>query len=80
MIALLIVMAVVLVLVAKAWRSVAPEAIEASETLGSGPMNDHGQKEAAGSLRSGELPKLGDTRRETDEHSARVQEALDAIE
>jgi hypothetical protein len=80
MVALLVVMAVVLILVAKAWRSVAPEAMETHDALQSGPLSDHGQEEAAGALRSGELPKLGETRRETDEHSARVQEALDATE
>jgi hypothetical protein len=77
---LLVVMAVVLMLVAKAWRSVAPEALEASDALQSGPLNPHGETEAAGAVRSGELPRLQDTRKETDEHSARVQEALDAIE
>ena len=80
MILLLVVMAVVLILVAKAWRSVAPEAMQTTDALQSGPLNDRGQEEAAGALRSGELPKLGDTQRETDKHSARVQEALDAIE
>jgi hypothetical protein len=80
MIALVIVMAVVLVLVAKAWKSVAPEALEASGALPSSPVNDHGQSEAAGALRSGELPRLHETRQETDDHHAQVQQALDATE
>jgi hypothetical protein len=80
MIALVIVMAVVLVLVAKAWRSVAPEALEASDALPSTPVSDHGQTEAAGALRSGELPRLHETRQEADDHNARVQQALDEIE
>ena len=80
MIALLIVMAVVLMLVAKAWRAVAPEALETTDALNSGPLSTHGQEEAASEVRSGELPGLRDTRRETDDHAAQVQQALDAIE
>ena len=80
LIALLIVTAVVLVLVARSWRSVAPEALETSGAVQSQPLDAHGEQGAAQAIRSGELPRLDDARRETDEHSARVQEALDAIE
>jgi hypothetical protein len=80
MIALLIVVAVVLTLAAKAWKSVAPEVLEINGAAQIGPLDTHGQDEAAGELRSGQLPRLSDTRRETDEHSARVQEALNAVE
>lgn len=80
MILLLIVMGVVLVLSAMAWRSVAPEAREATDALNGGPLNDGGQVETGEVVRSGELPRLEDAQRETDQHSARVQEALNAIE
>jgi hypothetical protein len=80
MVMLLIVMAVVLVLVAKAWKSVAPEALEASDALQSGPLNDHGQSEAANEVRSGGLPRLHETRQEADDHNARVEQALDEID
>jgi len=80
MVALLIVMAVVLVLVARAWRTVAPAAMDVHDLSHSGPLDDHGQTEAASAVRQGGLPDLRQTQQETDEHSARVQEALDEIE
>jgi len=80
MIVLLIAMAIVLVLVAKSWRSVAPAAQQVQGAQSGIPMDDHGQAEAANEVRSGELPKLQDTQRETDEHAARIQEALNEIE
>ena len=80
MIGLLIVMAIVLVLVARSWRSVAPTAQQVHDLQGAPALNDHGQAEAAGEVRSGELPNLQDAQRETDEHSARIQEALNEIE
>jgi len=80
MVALLIVMAVVLTLVARAWRTVAPAALDVRDATHSGPLDDHGQTEAGNAVREGGMPDLRETERETDEHAARVQEALQEIE
>ncbi len=80
MIALLIVMAVVLVLVAKTWRTMAPAALDTHDLLKSTPLDDRGETEAGEAVREGGLPNLRETTRETDEHAARVQEALNEIE
>ena len=80
MIMLLIVMAVVLMMVANAWRTLAPAALDTHDALSSGPLSTHGQNEAAEEIRKGGLPGVRDTQRETDKHSADVQEAMDAIE
>lgn len=79
-IALLIVMAVVLMLVANAWREVGPTAIDIHDAVESGPISDHGQTEAASQVRSGGLPGVRETQREANDHNAEVQEALDEIE
>ena len=80
MIALLIVMAVVLMLVAKTWRTVAPAALDTHDALQSGPLNDHGQREAANEVRSGGLPGVQETKQEADEHNAAVERMLSEIE
>ena len=78
MVLLVIVMAVVLILVAKSWKTVAPAALDTQDALSS--VNDRGQPEAAAAARQGGMPGLGETQDQTDQHSAQVQEALDAIE
>jgi hypothetical protein len=80
MVALLIVMAVVLLMVAKGWKAVAPAALDTQDVLQSGPLHDHGQNEAADEVRSGGMPRLQETRQEADEHNARVEQALTEIE
>ena len=80
MILLVVVLAVVLLLAAKAWKTVAPTALDTQDALQSGPLNDHGQGQAGEELRKGDLPGLRETQENTDAHSARVQEALDAVE
>jgi hypothetical protein len=80
MLAVLIAAALLLMLVAKAWRAVAPQAMQTVDAPDSGPLRDYGQTGAASGVRSGDLPGLDETRRETDEHAAAVQEALDTIE
>ena len=74
---------VVLLLVARSWKSLAPQAIEvsgpAAGDLGRG-VNDHGQTGAGEALHQGRLPGLNDMRSETDAHSQQVQDALAAIE
>ena len=74
------VLAGVLWLAAKAWRTGAPTALDTQDALQSGPLNDHGQREAGEALRKGDLPRLRETQENTDAHAAQVQEALDAVE
>ena len=79
MILLLVVLAVVLVLVANAWKTVTPTVLDVRDVQ-SGPLNNHGQEEAGEELRRGNLPRLRETQENTDAHAAQVQEALNAIE
>ena len=80
MVMLLVVMAVVLMLVANAWRTMAPAALDTHDALNSGPLSTHGQEEAAQEVRKGGLPGVRDTQKETDKHTAEVEEALASIE
>ena len=72
----IVVVAVVLLLAAKAWQRMAPEAIDVTrpETAVSG----HGPPEAVNAL--GELPNLGQMRQNTSEHAAELQKALEETE
>lgn len=79
MILLVIVLAVVMLLVAKSWNTVAPTVLDVRDAQ-IGPLNDHGQKEVGAALRQGNLPSLRETQESTDAHAAQVQEALNAIE
>jgi len=80
MVMLLIVMAVVLMLVANAWRTMAPAALDTHDALNSGPLATHGQTEAAQEIRKGGLPGVRETQQETNKHTADVEEALASIE
>jgi len=75
---LLVVMVIVLMLVARKWNSVAPNAIEVSTPAGQVQVPDHG--EAGAAVRSGGLPNLGDMQRETGAHTQQVQETLQQID
>jgi hypothetical protein len=70
--ALLVVLVIVLVLVAKNWQMIA-----ATTDVGVG---HHGEAEAAEEVRSGELPDLQQTRSATDDHTAEVNSALEQID
>jgi hypothetical protein len=65
---LVIVLAVVLFLVARSWRQVAPAAMQ---------VEPHGQTEAAEALESGDLPDLGEAKKRTDARAAEIQEILE---
>jgi hypothetical protein len=80
MVVLLVVLAVVLVLVAKAWKSVAPTALDVSGVAPASALPDHGQPQAVEAVRRGDLPRMEEAQARTDEHGARVQEALQAAE
>jgi hypothetical protein len=80
MVMLLIVMAVVLLMVAKAWRTMAPSIIDTQNVLDTHPVSAHGEADAAAEIRSGNLPNLSEAQRNTDAHAAQVQEAMQAVE
>jgi hypothetical protein len=80
MVMLVVVLAIVLLLVARNWRSVAPTAMQISDPELGSAVDDHGQTEAGAAVRSGQLPDLNDMRQQTAAHSQDVQEALEAIE
>jgi hypothetical protein len=73
---LLIVMAVVLLLVARAWNSVAPTAVQLSTEQ---PL-DPGSGEDGEAEESNRLPDLQETRKNTDEHKRRLEEARKQID
>ncbi len=77
MIAMVIVVAIVLLLVAKQWKSVAPTVMQLD---GDGPMivpDTHGEAGAGQALQRGGLPNLNQMRQATGEHAQQVQETLD---
>jgi len=83
MIVLLVALVIVLLLVARSWKSVAPEAMQVSNPDGSSvsvQASDHGETEAGEAVRSGDLPDLNETKKQTDAHAQQVQEALAATE
>jgi hypothetical protein len=75
LVALVVVMAIVLLLVARSWESVAPVADE----LAPSPRATTGG-ERPGTSRSEELPGLDEMRDASGEHADRFQEALAATE
>lgn len=77
---LVIVMAVVLLLVTKAWKSMSPSAMQAIDSAVASPRSTSdkdNKKENAGSLNLPDLEEMGEN---TDEHTEEVEEALDLIE
>ena len=80
MVMLVVVLAVVLLLVAKQWKAVAPTAVQIDANGPSVTPRDGGQTEAAGELRQGSLPDLNAMRDATGDHAQRVQDALAEIE
>ncbi len=80
MVVLVIVMAVVLLLVAKSWKSVAPTAVQLTGEGPSAPLETHGEGQAGEALRSGTLPNLNQMRSETSAHAEQLQQALVEIE
>jgi hypothetical protein len=73
LVVLVVTLVVVLLLVARSWKSVAPTATQIPDQV---ILDDHGEPEAAGTIREGGLPDLNQMRRQTNLHSKQVQEAL----
>ena len=83
MLMLVISTAIVLLLVAKAWESMAPTAmhVETINELSTGVVRSSSEEtdeEAGGTKRR--LPGLNDLRRETNQHSQDVQDTLNQID
>jgi hypothetical protein len=76
LIVLVVTLAVVLLLVARSWKSVAPTATQIPDRDGAALIDDHGETAAAGAIGSGSLPDLNEMRRQTDLHSRQVQDVL----
>jgi len=77
---LVVVLAIVLILVARSWKSIAPEALDVSNADSNLPFDDYGQTEAADALRDGQMPGLREMQRQTDDHARQLQDALTEIE
>jgi hypothetical protein len=77
---LVIVVAVVLYLTARAWSSVAPEAGQITNPGVPRTVDDPGRAEALEAVRETGLPDLDETRVETAAHAAELEEALAAAE
>jgi hypothetical protein len=81
LVVLLLALVVVMLLVARSWNSVAPEAMQVSRPDGPAVnvrYNDHGETQAGEALRSGRLPDLREAQQSTDAHTQQVEDALDA--
>jgi len=80
MVVLLVALVIVMILVARQWRSLGPTAIQVTDPDYSAIADDHGETGASEALRSGGLPDLKDMRQQTNQHADRLQEALEATE
>jgi len=76
--AVLIAAMIVLILAARAWKSVAPTALQVMKPGGASSVPAHGDNQAAEALRSGKLPDLKAMKSSTDRHAAEVKEASKA--
>jgi len=80
---LLVALVVTLLLVAKSWETVAPQAIEVTRPGGDGVnvrFHEHGEEEAGEALRQGNLPGLRQMQQTTDAHASDVAHALEEVE
>ncbi len=71
----IVVLVILLLLSARAWRGAAPAAAQALKPGASGSVSDHGQTEAGQAVRSGNLPDLKKMGRNTDAHVKQLNEA-----
>lgn len=74
---LVVVMAVILLLAAKAWQSVMPTASQITDPALPAQVSDHGETEAAEELASPGLPNLDEMRENTTSHADQMQEILE---
>jgi len=76
---LIVTMAIVLILVSRAWHRLAPTAIDVGHARPVA-VEDHGETEASDAVNAGDLPDLDEMRQETDKHAQQVGDALSEIE
>ena len=79
LIVLLVALVIVMMLVARSWKSVAPEVIQITDTDGPDVnvrFSDHGEGQVVDELRRGDLPGLQEMQQATD---ARTQQVADAL-
>jgi hypothetical protein len=79
LIVLLVALVIVMLLVARSWKSVAPEVIEVTDIDGPDvqvQFSDHGESEAGEALRRGNLPGIREMKQQTDARSQQVADAL----
>jgi hypothetical protein len=77
---LVVVMAVVLLLVAKQWKAVAPTAMQLDDGTPMVVPETHGEDAAGEALQRGGLPDLNQMRQATGQHAQEVQETLEEVE
>lgn len=83
LVVLLLALVVTLLLVARSWESLAPQAIQVSQPADPGVnvrFHEHGEQQAGDALRQGRLPDLRETQQATDAHAAEVGRALAEVE
>ncbi len=80
MIMLVVVMAIVLLLVAKQWKAVAPTVMQLDDGTPMVVPETHGEDGAGQALQRGELPGLNQMRQATDEHAQQVQETMAEVD
>ena len=66
---------ITLLLAAKAWKAAFPAAAQALKPGSNQAIPDHGDKEAAEAIRSGNLPGLKEMGKRTDDHIQQVKKA-----
>jgi hypothetical protein len=76
MVVLLVVLAVVLLLAAKSWKSVTPTLAQLPGSEGAGEVPAHGQPDAVRAVGETGLPNLQQMQQSTSEYSDLVQETL----
>jgi len=80
MVVLVVVLAVVLLLVAKQWKAVAPTVLQLDDGTVMVVPETHGEDGAGQALQRGGLPDLNQMRQATGEHAQQVQETLAEVE
>ena len=80
MVVLLVALVIVMILVARQWRSLGPTAVQVTNPDYSAIAEDHGETEASEALRSGGLPDLNDMKQRTGQYADQLEEALEATE
>lgn len=73
---LVVVLAIVLLIVAKSWEKTGAAAIQVTHPDAPVVVDDHGETEAGDAVQQGRLPGLRDMRAETADHAKRLEEAL----